>query len=353
MASVAEQNLVAWRGSLSILGGLLVDLESHSAAVLARAGGLTGGSADAWAKADAGVTQAWATYQAVTNLLDQATVDPDSLPSLLASTVVDGPSGRTDPTTAMRAAKAAAEDATAVAGRFAHAWDELGRRALAARTSAAASRDTATVRAADAVAELLAHDPLAVADADLATLEAAADASANRRSAASTAVARLDLDLVDARAVLDDLDADLQAAAPEIERALSRVVGMVRPAPVQDLDALAAWLDRIAAAAPTDATHAAAALDDWTRAADARRAELDAAMAPIRRAMVRRDDGRGLWSALRAKAGARHLDEDATVSQALTDAQDLLWRAPCDLDAAEAALARLAAVLESTEGSPR
>jgi hypothetical protein len=69
--------------------------------------------------------------------------------------------------------------------------------------------------------------------------------------------------------------------------------------------------------------------------------------------MQRRAEGRGLWTALRAKAGARRLDENAEVAAALDAARDELWRAPCDLDAAEAALARLAAALEARPGGTR
>ena len=54
-----------------------------------------------------------------------------------------------------------------------------------------------------------------------------------------------------------------------------------------------------------------------------------------------------LASALRAKAGARRLDEQPEVVAALDAAQELLWTAPCDLEASEAALARLSAVLNT------
>jgi hypothetical protein len=69
--------------------------------------------------------------------------------------------------------------------------------------------------------------------------------------------------------------------------------------------------------------------------------------------MRRRSEGRGLWSALRAKAGARRLDEQPDVAAALAAARDELWRAPCDLAAADAALAALSAVLEDRPGGPR
>ena len=53
--------------------------------------------------------------------------------------------------------------------------------------------------------------------------------------------------------------------------------------------------------------------------------------------MERREQGRGLWNALRAKAGARKLDEQPDVVAALTGPRTCCG-APCDLAAAEAAL---------------
>jgi hypothetical protein len=114
---------------------------------------------------------------------------------------------------------------------------------------------------------------------------------------------------------------------------------------VPDLNALAGWLDRIETTARTDRRRAATDLAAWQAAAEARHAEIDAALAPARSGMRRRDDGQGLWTALRAKAAARKLDEQPDVADALATAQDLLWTAPCDLDAADAALGRLSEVL--------
>ena len=128
------------------------------------------------------------------------------------------------------------------------------------------------------------------------------------------------------------------------------MVGVPTGVPVPDLDALGAWLDRIADAPPSPGPTRPASPPTSRRgaaAADARRAEIDAVLGPARAGMRRREEGQGLWTALRAKAGARKLDENPDVVEALTAAQDVLWQAPCDLDAAEAALTRLSAVLTS------
>jgi hypothetical protein len=361
-----DPNLQAWRSATTALGNQLVDLESHHNVELARGGALVGGTAATWADAEAGLSAAWETYRVLDEVLDDAEAHPERAAALLTTASVPGAGGEaTDPSSALRAASAAVDAAVAVADRLAGAWDQLAPRVGAVRAAAASAGDGATERAAAALAELVASDPFAVSEADVVALEQRADASGSRRAAEQAALARLDVDLVAAQDTLAELTADAETAAGELAHAASRVVGVDTTAPVPDLSALAGWLDRIASAAsaspasPSAAStgsttppsssaaraHAASELTAWREAAQARRAELDAALAPARSGMRRRAEGQGLWTALRAKAGARKLDEQPAVADALTEARDLLWTAPCDLAAAEAALARLSAVL--------
>jgi hypothetical protein len=353
VASVTERSdpvLAAWRADVAALGGRLVDVESDPTVAVARSGVLAGGSAAAWAEADAGIAAAWEVFRAVDDLLDRAEREPGQAHALLTAPTVPGPQGPADATTAVHAANAAIEAATGLAARLAAAWGDWTARNRAAETAARTAGDTATARASASLGELLATDPLAIAETDIAGVEAAAARATGKHTAAQAAAGRLDLDLARARDDLAALDADLQRAGGELAHAASRVAGIATAVPVADLAALGDWLDRIAAAAPADRPRAAAALDDWFAACASRRAELDAALAPARDGMRRREQGRGLWTALRAKAGARKLDERPEVAAALTTAQDELWRAPCDLDTAEAALKRLSEVLESRPG---
>lgn len=354
MSAISDPNLAAWRTTHAALGSRLVDLESHADVALARTGALTGTTAAAWAEADAGLAHAWETYRVLDQVIAEAEKAPERAATLLTSAPVPGAGGATtDPAAALQAADAAVEAAVAVADRLAGVWDRLAPRVGAARAAAQAAGDDEVERAAAALAELVATDPFAVAEADVEAIEARARASGERHAAAQAATARLDVDLAAARDRLAALDADCQAAAAELVHAASRVVGIDPQVPVPDLDAVAAWLDRIATAAATvdpavtaaDRSRVAADLAAWTAAVDARRADLDAALSRARQAMERRAHGQGLWTALRAKAGARKLDERPDVADALTAAEDLLWHAPCDLDAAEAALGRLSGVL--------
>ena len=343
---MTDPNVQAWRNAHGTLGSRLVDLESHGNVALARTGVLTGGTAAAWADADAGLGHAWETYRVLEEVLQQIETDPAQAATLLRTAQVPGAGGAlTDPSAALAAASRAVDDAVALADRLATAWDALAPRVGAARATAAGAGDTATERAAAALAELVATDPFAVGEADVAAVEARAAASGDRHAAAQTALARFDVDLAAARTTLAELDADVQRAASELAHAASRVVGIDARVPVADLDALAAWLDRITAASGGDRIRAATDLTAWTEAARSRRAELDGVRETARAALQRREEGQGLWTALRAKAGARKLDEQTDVAQALEAARDVLWHAPCDLGAAGAALSRLSHVL--------
>ena len=71
----------------------------------------------------------------------------------------------------------------AVADRLTEAWARLVPRVGAARTAAATAGDTATEQAAAVLAELVATDPFAVPDGEVAAVEQRAQASGSRHAA--------------------------------------------------------------------------------------------------------------------------------------------------------------------------
>jgi hypothetical protein len=350
---VTDPGVLMRRNELAALGERLVDLESDPTVTVARGGGLIGGTRASWAEADAGVAAAWDVYRAVDELLGRAQAAPPHAAELLAAPTIATPAGNADAATALARAGELVDAAAAVVARLAAVWGGLASRVQVASAAALAAGDGPAQRAADAVTNLLVSDPLAVTEADVAHVESLAQSATGRHAAAESAMGRLDLDMERARATLDTLDADVQAAAGELTHAATRIAGLDVPTPARDLPALGQWLDRIATTGGNDRTAAAAALDDWFAAAEARRAELDRALDAARDGLQRRSAGRGLWTALRAKAGARRLDEQPDVAAALSAAQEELWRAPCDLDNAEAALAAVSAVLENRPGGAR
>ena len=201
----------------------------------------------------------------------------------------------------------------------------------AARTAAAGAGDGPTERAAAALAELVATDPFAVTEADVVGVEQAAAASGEPQGRpAGGRRSRLDVDLAAARDTLAALTADVDGAADELAHAATRVAGIrtgragARPRRPRRTGSSASRTPRPSRTA--DKARVAADLAAWRAAADARRAEVDAALGPARAGMRRREEGQGLWTALRAKAGARKLDENPAVAEALTAAQDELWQ---------------------------
>ena len=95
---------------------------------------------------------------------------------------------------------------------------------------------------------------------------------------------------------------------------------------------LAAELDRCAADLATSA---------------ARTAELRQSAAA---AIDKRDELRGLLRAYKAKAARLGAAEDADLARRHEQAHDLLWTAPCDLVAAEAAVTAYQRAILATEG---
>ena len=93
---------------------------------------------------------------------------------------------------------------------------------------------------------------------------------------------------------------------------------------------LAAWTDR-----------AEEALDAAARSRDANR-----------HGLAERGELRGRLAAYRAKAGRVGAGEDERLAAAERTAHDLLWTAPCDLDAAGAAVAAYAAAVASLGAAP-
>ncbi len=102
---------------------------------------------------------------------------------------------------------------------------------------------------------------------------------------------------------------------------------------------LAPWLDRLVQAhGEGDVRAALIGMESWSNLADELRGEAEKIVAANEAPLKRRDELRGLLTALKAKAAASGLAEDSK-AQALHDlANDELWVAPCDLARAEAAV---------------
>lgn len=150
-----------------------------------------------------------------------------------------------------------------------------------------------------------------------------------------------DLDVAESR--LEELARLIGAGAGARKAAQERIVdpgGLVEPLDPGQLDtgdrALRPWLARIRAQAGAGAWPAAAkGLEQWQEEADTLHARASAVAAQNRAALERRNDLRGLLEALRAKAAALGLAEDAALTQRYRSAHEALYAYRCDVRRAE------------------
>ncbi|WP_165956114.1 S1 family peptidase [Streptomyces hainanensis] len=94
-------------------------------------------------------------------------------------------------------------------------------------------------------------------------------------------------------------------------------------------------------------------LDDYERLPRSAASRLEAALTRLDALVVRRNELRGRLGAAQARARAANGEEDLQLARLYAAAHDLLWRAPCDVAAAETAVLRyLAAVTDRGDEPP-
>lgn len=343
-----------WREEVEALGSALVELDADPTFALLVAATLTGDTAAAWSTVRAALVAAWSTYRVAREVADDfaaSTSGPGV--ATTAAVTVPSPTGPVAVEVAVRSAADAVATACAFVDSIRVAWDDWTRRAGAARDQVmAAGPGAPAVASADALLDLLLHDPFAVHEADLVGIEATAGALVDRSAAHQRAVVRLRLDIDQAEALCEALRDLHPRARGAIIRATERIGGFARNiGPVEDINQLGRWLTRITSAAVHDPDGAARALGDWRSAAQTRVEELDDAERAALAAVAHRDALRGRWQAYKSKGGALALDEQQVISAALDELRDRLWTAPCDLAAAERELVGLARLLD--RGLPR
>ena len=368
----------------------LLELDSSFGKQLLAGAELTGETKRRWDAAAATLATLWQVFSAYSAAVDQAaeavtkhlgTRELAALTALLTGRSVQlasGPAplagrdladpGREDLTlaTAVARMRGAFGAVTEVVAAAEHVWTEVAGRLdatgaeLTRVTSLAATLgDDALTGNLAAVADKLARlrdtlnsDPLALwlsrpgpdgavvdtSAADRLREEVAAAATrldelvrlrndARQRIAAVTAAA------VTARSAREDAVAAWQQAAVKI------AAGALPPEPagLADLSARLAGLDTLLASGRL--TRLASELDLLDRELATATAAFNEAERAVVAAMAKRDELRGLLGAYKAKAGRLGAVEDSGLAERYDRARDLLWTAPCDLPAAEAAVA--------------
>jgi hypothetical protein len=373
----------------------LLELDSSFGKQLLAGAELTGDTKRRWDATAATLATLWQVYSAYSAVVDQAaeaaarhlgTRELAALTTLLTGRSVQlasGPaplagrdladSGREDLTLAtavarMRGAFAAVTEVvvaaeqvwTEVAGRLDAAGAELARVTSLAETlgDEAPTGDLAAVQGKLArLRDTLNSDPLALwlgrsvprrsehggtavdtSGADRLQQEIAAAATrvdelVRLREDARQRIAGLTAAAATARSAREDAVAAWRQAAAKI------AAGALPPEPagLADLSARLAGLDPLLASGRL--TRLASALDLLDRELATATAAFKEAERAVVAAMANRDELRGLLGAYKAKAARLGGAEDPGLAERYDQARNLLWTAPCDLAAAEAAVA--------------
>jgi hypothetical protein len=369
----------------------LLELDGSFGKRVLEGAALTGQTGERWEKASAALAGLWETFLAYSAVVDRIAAlngvrrpqkkDQAELTGLLSGGCVQlagGPvplarrdlaaNGRPPVTlaAAVGAMRRAFAEVTAVTSAAESVWAAVGVPLDAAEAELARARPLVAGLGAGIEAEF------AAAEAQLAGLRAAANADPLalwRDGRTDTAAAgRLREQVTALSPRIAELDRVRQQARQRIDGLAAAVAG----ARAARQDAEAAWREtttRVAglpplppglAEPPLAGLDALAAGGQWSRLAaeiDRYAAELGrfaAQTAEVRRsaagAIDKRDELRGLLGAYKAKAARLGAAEDAGLSGRYEQAQGLLWTAPCDLPAAEAAVAAYQRAILATEG---
>ncbi len=365
----------------------LLELDSSFGKQLLAGVQLTGDTKKRWDVTAAALATLWQVYEAYSTVVDQAAeavtrhLGPRELAAV--SALLSGPSvqlaagpaplagrdladsGRENLTlaTARARMRAAFASVTGVVTAAEHVWNEMAGRLDAVGTElgrvtplAASLGDEALTGDLDAaqrqlerLRDTLNSDPLSLCQggsppvvdtSGVDRLGERVTAAAARveelvrlRDDAHRRVAEVTAAAAAARAAREDAVAAWQQAATKIS------AGAMPPAPADmaDLSARLAGLDPLLTGGRW--TRLGSELDLLDRELAAVTAEFKEAERAVAAAMNKRDELRGLLGAYKAKAARLGAVEDPGLTERYDRARDLLWTAPCDLDAAADAVA--------------
>ncbi|MFW5415774.1 hypothetical protein J0910_04015 [Nocardiopsis sp. CNT-189] len=363
------------------VAAVLVELDRGVAHRLLQGAELTGATRERWERGRAELALLWRLFDAYGHAASRAEAvrdDPAALAELLRGPSVElarpeaaaGDAGllgaepeRYTFAAAVRRMSAAYDTGAAAVTAIDAAWAELLPRverleaalaeagAEAGRTGPAPGRDAlaAGVAAAAAAART---DPLG-GGADTARLDRL-DAAAARMLEAVRAAERARTGFPALRAGLAAEVAEADAAAEAARRGRDRTGARIAgPAPAGPPDT-AGLRGRLA---DLDRLHRDGRWTELAAAADAVRRDARAAAEAARRCeradaglLARRAELRGRLDAYRMKAVRLGRAEDPEAARLLRAAHDLLWSAPCDLAAAEAAITAYRSAAAAPEG---
>ena len=381
-AAAAVKAAVAERDAIQ---ANLLELDSSFGKQLLAGAELTGDTSRRWDATAAALATLWQVFSAYSAVVDQAaeaaarhlgprelaaisglltgrSVQLASGPAPLAGRDLADP-GHEDLTlaTAVARMRGAFRSVTEVVSAAEHVWTEVAGRldavgAELARVTplAAALGDealTGNLTAAQGklarLRDTLNSDPLALWQPGGTVDTSGADRLAERVTAAASRVdelARLRDEAHQRVAAVAAAAAAARSAREDAvaawQQAAAKIAAGALPPPPADLADLSGRLDGLGSMlADGRWTRLASELDLLDRELATATAGFKGAERAVVAAMAKRDELRGLLGAYKAKAARLGAAEDAGLAERYDQARDLLWTAPCDLAAAEAAVA--------------
>jgi len=378
-----DQRLVALGDVVERMGSVLVDLEANPARVLLPTAPLTGVTASSWAETDAQLTLLWQLYPVARDAVSRMTVERGTRQALDATERSHLAAELTGPCVTLDAELSAAiRDSGAVSidlpapcsldqltavfdvlhqrvatalGDVERVWDRLlpsltafdqeltEIEAEAAAQGARPPNDVAvTRRSIERLRARAAGDPL---DLDLDELEIVR-ASVLRAHQAVTGVntsgARHGELLAEAAVVLDAIEADLADAEEARAEAVQKILGADALPSITDEQELARQmrveLDRLEASTDDDGQTANRQLDRLVQNCTRLHDRVGQMRALVSSGVVQRDELRRRLEGYRVKAQAAGRAEDLELDAHYRQANDQLYVAPCDVDAAARAV---------------
>jgi hypothetical protein len=369
----ADRELLRLEAAAAAVAGNLVDLDANTAKKDLDKGPLSGRTAAAWADATEALTQLWDGYGMLTALTTAAraarnqrrftdtektayveqvlgrsvTLSTRTVPLAQRGLLGAGQVATTcTPAELLAAMEAAFGTAVDVASQAGDVWNRLLPAAADAATRLSGVRqltsgpaptlDDADRQLGDFTASL-ASDPLGVDEAVLAGVRTLLDRADAERTSADELREALTQRLADARALADRVKAAEQAAATAAEAAYGRFADEVIAEPGgPDLRPDLGAIEGLAAGGHWSLI--SPKLAEWTRRAHRQLTASTDAAARNQGLLAARNELRGRLDAYQAKASRRGLAEDTALTPLVEQAKAALYTAPCDLEAARAAV---------------
>lgn len=384
----ADAELMRLEAAIATVAANLVDLDDNPARKDLDRGPLTGRTAVAWTDAAEALSRLWDGYGMLTTLITAARAarqqrrftDPEKAayveqvlgPSITLSTATVPLARRgllgagqvvttCTPAELLSAMEAAFRTAVDVAVRAGDTWHRLMPaaaevaarlhtvRTLTARSGGTPSTlDDADRRLGDFTAALAA-DPLGCDERDLEAARTLVDRADAERTSAAELRDSLTQRLTDARALAGELDTAARAARAAEEALVGRFADdRIVPSRGPDLRPDLTAIEALAAAGHWALI--SPRLAGWNRRARERLEVLRHAAARNSATLSTRDELRGRLDAYQAKALRRGHGEDGMLAPLADAARTALYTAPCDLDAARAAVAAYQEALTARDG---